>query len=115
MAVAAFPVQDPEDPDAFPVTFPVRFAVTVVAVIRVVARVSVVVSKVNAVSPSSVPSPVQTPIWLLTGVQTFDTSHPADGVYASKALSPALRRTDCPAHIASPYDMSHCTAIVVLL
>lgn len=78
VAVAEFPVQDPEDPETFPVTSPVRFAVTVVAVISVVARVSVVVSNVNAVSPSSVPSPVQTPIWLFTGVQTFDTSHPQE-------------------------------------
>lgn len=37
---------------------------------------------------------------------------PPDGVYASKAVSQALRLTDCPAPIESPNEMSQFTAIV---
>lgn len=45
-------------------------------------------------------------------VPVIDDPHEnPEGVYASKAVSPALRLTDCPAHIESPYEISHCTAI----
>ena len=64
VAVAALPVQDPDEPDALPVTLPVRFPMNVVAVVvpdtltfcRKVAFVLVLILSVTAIPVSADPS-----------------------------------------------------------
>src|ERR1035437_1851802 len=82
VALAASPVQLPDEPDVFPVTLPVRLAVTVVAVIVPINTADVLLTVSQSVPPSR---PLE-----------LTLNRPPDEAEIQAATSPGFVACECP-------------------